>query len=223
MPCRDRDYRRCVDYWNQVFAEEDPIPPRQADTGNTGLNQGLDWLCQGARRVLDFGCGNGVLLLYCALRGAKELVGMDLSPAGISNARLRFRRAGLEPFTLLVGGVETLEQWPPDSFDAILLSNILDNLYPQDAMSLLSQCHRLLRPRGRILVKLNPWLSPEQIQAWGIQVLEGNLLDDGLLLWNNTDRQWRTLMEAYFTIREARKIYYPEFDQINRLILAEKI
>ena len=148
---------------------------------------------------------------------------MDLSPAGISNARLRFRRAGLEPFTLLVGGVETLEQWPPDSFDAILLSNILDNLYPQDAMTLLSQCHRLLRPRGRILVKLNPWLSPEQIQTWGIQVLEDNLLDDGLLLWNNTDRQWRTLMEAYFTIREAREIYYPEFDQINRLILAEKI
>lgn len=222
MPCRDRDYRRCVDYWNQIFAEEDPTPPRQADTGNVALNQGLDWLCQGADRLLDFGCGNGVLLLYCALRGAKELWGVDLSPDGIANARLRFQRAELEQFHLLQGGVDTLAPLAPDSFDAVLLSNILDNLYPQDALELLAQSRRMLRPGGRILIKLNPWLSPEQIRDWGIQILEGNLLDDGLLLWNNTDDQWRALIEEHFTIQAFSLLHYPEFDQVNRLILAKK-
>lgn len=222
MSSRDRDYRRCMDHWNAVFAMEDPIPPRQADTGNVALNQGLDWLCQGADRVLDFGCGNGVLLLYCALRGAKELWGVDLSPDGIANARLRFQRAELEQFHLLQGGVDTLAPLAPDFFDAVLLSNILDNLYPQDALELLAQIRRMLRPGGRILIKLNPWLSPEQIRAWGIQVLEGNLLDDGLLLWNNTDDQWRTLIDEHFTIQAFSLLHYPEFDQVNRLILAKK-
>lgn len=222
MSSRDRDYQRCMDHWNAVFAMEDPIPPRQADTGNVALNQGLDWLCQGADRLLDFGCGNGVLLLYCALRGAKELWGVDLSPDGIANARLRFQRAELEQFHLLQGGVDALAPLAPDSFDAVLLSNILDNLYPQDALELLAQSRRMLRPGGRILIKLNPWLSPEQIRAWGIQVLEGNLLDDGLLLWNNTDDQWRALIDEHFTIQAFSLLHYPEFDQVNRLILAKK-
>lgn len=222
MPASGRDYRRCVDHWNRVFAGEKPIPPRQADTGNAGLNQGLDWLCEKADRLLDFGCGNGVLLLYCAQRKVRELVGIDLSPAGISNARLRFQRAGLARFTLLEGGVETLAQLAPDSFDGILLSNILDNLYPQDALTLLSQCQRLLRPGGWILIQLNSWLSPEQIQDWGIQTLEGNLLDDGLLLWNNTDAQWQALIGAHFALHSFQPLHYPDFGQTNRLILAEK-
>ena len=142
-----RDYRRCLDHWNAVFAAEDPIPPRSPDTGNAGLDRGLDWLCENAQRVLDFGCGNGVLLLLCALRGAKELWGVDLSPAALTNARGRFDRAGIS-VNLQAGGVEALEQLASDSFDAVLLSNILDNLYPEDALELLAQCRRLLRPGG---------------------------------------------------------------------------
>lgn len=222
MPAQERDYRRCLDHWNAVFAAEDPIPPRSPDTGNAGLDRGLDWLCENAQRVLDFGCGNGVLLLLCALRGAKELWGVDLSPAALTNARGRFDRAGIS-VNLQAGGVEALEQLASDSFDAVLLSNILDNLYPEDAMELLAQCRRLLRPGGRILIKLNPWLSPEQIRDWNIQVLEENLLDDGLLLWNNTDGQWRALIARHFNIHQVQQLDYPEFDQTNWLILAEKI
>lgn len=222
MPAQERHYRRCLDHWNAVFAAEDPIPPRSPDTGNAGLDRGLDWLCENAQRVLDFGCGNGVLLLLCALRGAKALWGIDLSPAALTNARGRFDRAGIS-VTLLEGGVEALEQLASDSFDAVLLSNILDNLYPEDAMELLAQCRRLLRPGGRILIKLNPWLSPEQIRDWNIQVLEENLLDDGLLLWNNTDGQWRALIARHFSIHQVQQLDFPEFDQTNRLILAEKI
>lgn len=220
MSCRD--YRRCVDYWDGVFAGEDPIPPRQADTGIQGLDRGLDWLCQGAGRVLDFGCGNGVLLLLCALRGVKELWGIDLSPAALANANGRFDRAGI-PVNLQAGGVEALDALEPDFFDGVLLSNILDNLYPEDALELLAQSRRLLRPGGRILIKLNPWLSPEQIRDWGVRVLEGNLLDDGLLLWNNTDGQWRELIGRHFSVLAVQQIAYPESHQTDRLFLAEKI
>lgn len=217
-----RDYRRCVDHWNGVFGAEEPRPPRDKGTGNAVLDRGLDWLCAEGGRVLDFGCGNGVLLLLCALRGGTELAGIDLSPAAVANARTWMEAARCSPFTLLEGGVEALGRWEAGSFDALIFSNILDNLYPEDALEALAQAGRLLRPGGRALIKLNPWLSPEQIRDWGIRVVEGNLLDDGLLLWNNTTQRWRELIGAALDIVGFETVYYPEFDQTNRLFLAKK-
>jgi predicted SAM-dependent methyltransferase len=109
-----------------------------------------------------------------------------------------------------------------DSVDAILLSNIVDNLYPDDALLLLNQCGWILRPEGKLLIKLNPHLSQQQIGDWDIRVIEGNLLDDGLLLWNNTTEAWREIFERYFRIAQFEEIYYPEYEQINRLFLLEK-
>ena len=53
-------------------------------------------------------------------------------------------------------------------------------------------------------------------------MVEGNLLDDGLLLWNNTTQRWRELIGAALDIVGFETVYYPEFDQTNRLFLAEK-
>ena len=220
-----RDYRRCADYWDRVFGAEEPRPPRDKGTGNPVLDRGLDWLCAKGGRVLDFGYGNGVLLLLCALRGGTELVGVDLSPAAVTNARARMEAARFSPsfhFTLLEGGVEALDGLEAGSFDALILSNILDNLYPEDAAEVLAQAGRLLRPGGRALIKLNPWLSPEQVHARNIRVVEGDLLDDGLLLWNNTTQRWRELIGTTLDIVDFETVYYPEFDQTNRLFLAEK-
>jgi len=53
-------------------------------------------------------------------------------------------------------------------------------------------------------------------------VNEGNLLDDGLLLWNNTTEAWRKILERYFRIERYEEIYYPEHEQTNRLFLVGK-
>src|SRR5215475_11589332 len=39
------------------------------------------------KRVLDMGCGGGLVACYAALRGAKEVVGVDISPKAIDNAK----------------------------------------------------------------------------------------------------------------------------------------
>ena len=66
------------------------------------------------------------------------------------------------------------------------MSNILDNLYPEDAETVLNEVNRLLRPGGKLMVKLNPFLAEEQITEWGIRKIREDLLDDGLILWNRS-------------------------------------
>ena len=59
-----KDYAHCIAYWDAVFSQEEPIAPAAPDMGVPGLTQALDWLCQGTSHVVDFGCGNGVMLCW---------------------------------------------------------------------------------------------------------------------------------------------------------------
>lgn len=215
-------YGRCIRKWDEVFAAETPDVPRSALCENTALNAAFDWLTKKAQDVLDFGCGNGVALFYCALRGTSRHTGMDLSARAIDSARQRAEKMPCGAFRFLCGGVETLEQLPDESMDALIFSNILDNLYPEDARRALCQARRILRPGARALIKLNPYITREQQAAWGVHTIEGNLLDDGLLLWNNTDGQWREEIGKQLEIVQEHDVFYAEFDHHNRLFLAEK-
>ncbi|MEN6636490.1 MAG: class I SAM-dependent methyltransferase [Clostridiaceae bacterium] len=177
----------------------------------------IDWLCDGTSRVLDFGCGNGTLLFLCALRGTTNHLGIDLSQEAILCAKRKAERMSRGMFSFWQGGVEQLSKIADASFDAIILSNIIDNLYPEDANLLVDECARILQGSGKVLVKLNPHLSKEQIADWSIKEISGNLLDDGLLLWNNTTEEWRDFFSSRFNILRENEVYYPEHDQTNRL------
>ncbi len=212
-------YNRCIKQWDEIFSKESTKAPEKPSSGNAALDKALDWLCTDTESILDFGCGNGSMLFLCALRGTRQHVGVDLSENAIENAQKRSEALSTGDFSFLFGGVEQLERMDSASTDAIVLSNIVDNLYPDDALILLSECKRALKPMGKVLIKLNPHLTQQQINDWNIHVIEGNLLDDGLLLWNNTTEEWREIFERYFHIARFAEIYYPEHEQTNRLFL----
>lgn len=170
--------------------------------------------------MLDFGCGNGTVLCLCARRGTKRHVGIDLSPAGIAAGKRRFEEhPALEESEFLEGGVERLWGIPANGMDAAILFNIADNLVPSDAELLIKETARILKPGGKALLKLNPHLTAEQIAAWNIKTVEGDLLNDGLFLWNKDTPFWRELLAPYFTIEKEADVYYEEHDLTNRLFL----
>jgi len=214
-------YGRCVRQWDVIFGAEPAKVPGDPSSGNETLDIALDWLCADTESALDFGCGNGTMLFLCALRKTKYHIGIDLSQKAIENAEKRAKSMTAGTFSFARGGVEQLEQIQTDSVDAVILSNIVDNLYPDDALLLLSECKRILKPNGKALIKLNPYLTQQQIKDWDIHIIEGNLLNDGLLLWNNTTEEWQSIIGRYFHIAQYEEIYYPEHEQTNRLFLVE--
>ena len=218
----DNKYQHVADSWDAVFQNEAVKIPKTAATGNSEMDKGLDWLCRGVSSILDFGCGSGSLLFYCALRGLEQLIGVDISQAAVAAA---LKGAGLMKrgqFTFVSGGVEKLSAMQDASIDAVILSNIVDNLYPQDARILMSEVTRLLKPAGKAFIKLNPYITELQITEWKIRRIEDNVLDDGLILWNNTTAEWETFFSAYLSKEEFLDVYFREYDQHNRLFLMRK-
>lgn len=222
MTDKKAEYAKCIGFWNEVFAREVPVFPKAAKTGIEEFDAGIAWLADGSESVVDFGCGNGTLLFICRNLGTKTHIGIDLSEQAIKSAVERSRAVQNENFSFINGGTEQLKRIADNSVDAAILSNILDNLYPDDAVSALYEIHRLLKSGGKLLVKLNPFLSEKQIKEWNIKTIEGNLLDDGLLLWNNTDAEWERLFKEKFSTVAKKEIYYKEAEQINRMYLLLK-
>lgn len=222
MTDKKAEYAKCIGFWNEVFAREVPVFPKAAKTGIEEFDAGIAWLADGSESVLDFGCGNGTLLFICRNLGTKTHIGIDLSEQAIKSAVERSRAVQNENFSFINGGTEQLKNIADNSVDAAILSNILDNLYPDDAVFALGEIHRLLKRGGKLLVKLNPFLSEKQIKEWNIKTIDGNLLDDGLLLWNNTDAEWERLFGEKFSTVAKKEIYYKEAEQTNRMYLLLK-
>ena len=97
-------------------------------------------------RLLDVGCGHGLLLDEARGRGY-DTVGLELSREGARHARslgLDVREIPLESFSEGSNGDS------PGEFDAIVLADVLEHL--DDPVAAIDHCARLLRPRGVLCV-----------------------------------------------------------------------
>jgi SAM-dependent methyltransferase len=96
----------------------------------------------GPGRVLDVGCGRGVLLQEFRRRGW-EVQGTELSEAAASYARQTLQ------IPVEIGELETIG-FPPNYFDAITLWHVLEHV--ANPRALLAEIHRVLKPDGVLLV-----------------------------------------------------------------------
>ncbi|EAR23380.1 bifunctional 2-polyprenyl-6-hydroxyphenol methylase/3-demethylubiquinol 3-O-methyltransferase UbiG [Nitrococcus mobilis] len=96
------------------------------------------------RRIVDVGCGGGLLSEAMARRGARVL-GIDLAERSLAVARLHAAEAHTAVDYQLTS-VEELAQSRPHEFDAVTCMELLEHV-PDPAMSI-SACARLLRPGG---------------------------------------------------------------------------
>ncbi len=97
------------------------------------------------KRVLEYGCGTGSSAFEIIKHGAREVVGIDISPVAIELSQKKAREENVEDRTqFLVMNAEKLE-FPDNSFDLVCGIGILHHLDLERSYSELS---RVLRPGG---------------------------------------------------------------------------
>jgi SAM-dependent methyltransferase len=95
-------------------------------------------------RVLDFGCGDGAMLVTAAERGAR-CFGIDVRPEAIAEARRRLPQA-----TLRLIGIDDSIPFPDAHFDTVLMIEVLEHV--PDERAALQEIARILRPGGRLIL-----------------------------------------------------------------------
>ena len=106
-------------------------------------------------RVLDVGCGTGLLRARLDGTGVGEYVGVDLSPTAVEAAERRH----LPRSRFVVGDVAGLDL---GRFDVVVLNEML--YYVDEVESFLGRLGRLLEPSGLLLVSM--WRHPGDRSLW---------------------------------------------------------
>jgi len=97
------------DFWIVPTWHEPPAQARQVIRLDPGLAFGtgthpttrmcLRWIAQhppGGQRVLDYGCGSGILAIAAALFGASAVAAVDIDPAAVQSAQANAQANGVQ-------------------------------------------------------------------------------------------------------------------------------
>lgn len=98
----------------------------------------------GSVRLLDYGCGNGVLTQMFHVAGY-DVQGVDFSKTAISGNQSR-----LPHLKFQVSTPDGRAPYEDGSFDAIFCSEVIEHVY--DTRVLFAEFQRLLRPNGQLLL-----------------------------------------------------------------------
>ena len=109
----------------------------------------LDWIHALAdlnqKRVLDVGCGGGILADSMARKGA-DVTGIDLASKSLRVAQLHALETGTPSIQYREVSVEALAQEQPSSFDVVTCMEMLEHV--PDPSSVVRACAELVKPDG---------------------------------------------------------------------------
>jgi len=109
-------------------------------------------------KLLEIGCGSGKFLRRMQGFGW-SVEGIDFDAKAVEQARLECN------FTVHVGTLESIK-YQANNFDVVAMNHVIEHV--PDPVSLLQECHRILRPGGRLVV-----ITPN-IDSWGHQEFKQN-------------------------------------------------
>jgi 2-polyprenyl-6-hydroxyphenyl methylase / 3-demethylubiquinone-9 3-methyltransferase len=109
----------------------------------------LQWIAELAgglqgKRVVDVGCGGGILSESMALQGA-QVTGIDLAEKPLKVAKLHQLESGVQVDYRLVAA-EDLASAEPESFDVVTCMEMLEHV--PDPVSIMTACARMVKPNG---------------------------------------------------------------------------
>jgi SAM-dependent methyltransferase len=138
------------------------------------------------RVVLDLGCNFGAISPRFLEHGAERVIGVDINAKAIERARLE--NASEPRLSFHQSGTNSIPL-PDDSVDTILSHDVFEHISKPAEMLL--ECHRVLRPSGKLLIGTWGWRHPYAPHLWSTMPLP----------WAHCLVSERTLLRA------CRKVY----------------
>jgi 2-polyprenyl-6-hydroxyphenyl methylase/3-demethylubiquinone-9 3-methyltransferase len=143
-PAETAKFDKLAARWWDVNGESRPLH----DLNPVRLNYIAGRMPLRGARVLDVGCGGGILSEALARAGA-HVVGIDLAPRVLEVARLHLHESG-QAVDYREVSVEALAAQMPAAFDAITCMEMLEHV--PDPGSVIAACAVLLKPGGRLFL-----------------------------------------------------------------------
>ncbi|OKR16077.1 bifunctional 3-demethylubiquinol 3-O-methyltransferase/2-polyprenyl-6-hydroxyphenol methylase [Pseudomonas aeruginosa] len=112
----------------------------------------VNWIDERAglagKKVLDIGCGGGILSEAMAQRGA-SVTGIDMGEAPLAVARLHQLESGVAVDYRQITAEQMAEEMP-GQFDVVTCLEMLEHV--PDPASVIRACHRLVKPGGQVFL-----------------------------------------------------------------------
>lgn len=111
----------------------------------------LEWISQccaglAGKRIVDVGCGGGILAESMARRGAQQVLGIDLAEKSLGVATLHAQEGKLDNLQYECISAESLAEREPGSFDVVTCMEMLEHV--PDPESIVRACARMAKPGG---------------------------------------------------------------------------
>ena len=158
----------------------------------------LERIPKTAGRILDFGCGTGMLGAALKDQMACEIVGVTFSEAEAAEAQRRIDR-------VLVDNLDTFTA-PPDfgSFDVVICSHILEHL--REPQRLLRIARSLMNPGGVLIVALPNvlhWRQRLLLVRGHFKYTEGGIMDSTHVRFYDWDTARALVSDSGFELLDA--------------------
>ena len=216
-------YEQEIEMWNRVFAECTPVDLRKLDLKVEHMfDEALKLFAEHTTKVLDFGCGTGdISFQYLQYQPTHKILGIDASKTGIEFAGETAKLSGYKTAVFMEGGEQSLKQLEENSFDGVILSNVLD-VMPKDVSStVIDDLERVLKPGGSWFIKMNPYYSKEELESFGYKNMGNQIYEEDhiLRLRQATTNYWKEKFARF-----GKEIIYLEFEYLwqegmNRLFV----
>lgn len=111
--------------------------------------------------VLELGCGNGLFLRFLNHICVKEFIGVDGDPRVLGEMP-----DGLSGHVHISDFSDFfISRAPEDTFDRVVMFDVLEHFSPGDGASLLRSIAQLLAPGGKVVIR-----TPNMASPWGLGV-----------------------------------------------------
>lgn len=152
--------------------------------------------------VLEIGCGTGATGALALSRGrAGRYVGVELFESAAVSAREVLSE-------VVVGDVEQLEfDWQPASFDALILSEVLEHL--REPWAVVQKLSRFVRPGGLLLASspnVSHWRVIQELALGRFPLADQGVFDKTHMRWFTPESFAAMFNQAGFSVDRMRPV-----------------